>query len=285
MKKTYRVILLGFVALFVLVCVALLFRNRALSRAEQVQNTQPHAEDNRQTADAHLSAINQPRVVAKPTASKVRIAGNDYPVEFEDTALSNNLRERINSDLTTLFSFASSFERLKGQEVGAGAFRPLTLFLNDCEGFFILDDGSKKRVQVNKVFSDKYHQAFALMDAHSKTVQQVKDFIALMNNPSLLSQPTQILRDLCHFGHPASVDEDVIPSDDEVRAIVSEMQQWKYLGISALGFGVEKSPKLGGAEVPIVFVLIVDKNEADPSEFGGYILEFSDGKWREKWMP
>ena len=63
------------------------------------------------------------------------------------------------------------------------------------------------------------------------------------------------------------------------------MQQWKYLGISALCLGIETPARSGEVEVPVIFVLMVDKNEKDPSEFGGYFLEYNNGKWMHKWMP
>ena len=208
-----------------------------------------------------------------------------FPVEFEDIALSGTDRQRIVSDFEMFFSCASSFEKLKGREIQAGVFCPSILPLEDHDGILILDDRGKKSVQINKVFSDKYLQAIALMDAHSEAIQQVKEFVTLMNSPDLLSQPIQVLQDLCRFEHPPDVNEDYSPSDKEIRATIAEMQKRKYIGVSALYFDVGTSTRFRNVKVPQIMVFRGDKNQADPLDFGGYLLEFYNGKWRQGWLP
>ena len=262
-------------------CIGLLFFYRGLFGPEQAKQKQTAlvcAEGNaypKELAGIRLSVASPQDMASGQTTPRYTI-----PVVFEDASLSVTDRQRIVSDLTILLSFASSFEKLKGIEIEPGVFRPETLFLDERESFFILDDGDQKSVRVGKVFSDEYLQLLALMDNHSEAIQKVRELVALLNGDNLLSKPIQVLRDLYHWEHSSDT-----PSDDEVRAVVAEMQQWKYLGVSALAFDITKPTRSGEVEVPVIFVLMVDKNEKDPSEFGGYFLEYKDGRWQHKWMP
>ena len=58
-------------------------------------------------------------LLSQAQTAQVHIAGNNYPVEFEDTALSSADRQRIASDLAVPFSFVLSFEELKGWKIEA----------------------------------------------------------------------------------------------------------------------------------------------------------------------
>ena len=291
MKNTNRTIVLLYVCLLLLVCIGLLFYYKFSSRTEQAQPTLKHTGNKHQAETSKKTpfpSIDQRGAIAGQTMTmpQVHIAGKDCPVEFEDASISVTDRQRIIADFSVFLSLASSFDKLKGREVKAGVFRPVVLPLEEQDGIFLLDDNDKKNIQINSVFSDKYLNAFALTDVHSNAIQQVKDFVALMNDPNLPSKSMPILRDVCRFGRSLDEQDNVATlSDADVQAVVTEMQNEKYLGFSALYFGVGKSTQIDNVELPQLIVLTTGKNTKDPLDFGGYLIEFHNGKWIRGWLP
>ena len=227
-----------------------------------------------------------PFLVQAQTAPHICVTGKNYSVAFEDAALSEKNRQRISSDVAVFFPFATSFDRLKGDEVRAGVFRPSMLPLAaERNGMFIFDHDGKKNIQINKVFSDNYLKKFALMDAHSKDIEKVKDFLSLMNTPDLPSKPMPILRDVYRFWRSSDEPDVSTLSDDDVRAIIEERQQWKYLEVNAMCVGVKEPTRLDDAETLVLFILTTEKTAKAPLDFSLSLLELNNGMWSRGWLP
>ena len=215
--------------------------------------------------------------------AQVHIAGSNYPAKFDDTSLSFTNRKRIASDLTILLAVVPSFEELKGREIKAGVFQLSWLSSKALDGFFLLDDAGKKSMIIDKTASDKYLNAFAVMDAHASSVQKANEIVTLLNSNRLASQPMQVLKDLYRCGYFSNLSEDYSPPEDEVWEILNEMQKWRYLGVSALCFETKKAASSDGAEIPQVLIFTLDK--ATSTKVGTCPLVFDNGKWKRKWMP
>jgi len=225
-------------------------------------------------------------LLALAQTSQVHIAGNSYPVEFGDATLSVTNRQRIATDLTIIFSPATSFEDSKGKEddVTSGQFAPnvfKTMFLSGekNEGIFVLDQNAYQRVRVEKTASDKYLQSFALMKTHSNAVGKVNAFVAMMNDPNLQTKPIQVLRDMFHY----ELKKDGITpvTDADVRAYVAEViQPFRCRGFSALHFSLEQRPEVNGAEVLVISLCLFGKapeEEGDPPI--SWPILFHNGRW------
>jgi len=211
----------------------------------------------------------------------VNIVGTNYPVEFKDSNLLVKNRQRIASDLNVVFSIATSFDDLKGEEVETGVFQlgDSLMFLSDEEeNIFVVEKNNKTSIRVNKVVSDKYLQAFAWMDANTNVVQKAREFVAILNKPDLLTQPLQVLLDLGHTVPLSLVEENVPPDDAETRAMVAkDFFPYKYPGVSALNFYRKKVSALDFAEIPLMYLWAVDKS--DPTGMDAVPVGFYKGKW------
>ena len=217
---------------------------------------------------------------AQAQTSQVHIAGNDYPVTFTDTNLSAAVQQRMAADLTFVFTFASSFEELKGSEIETGVFRTrntLPLFMGEDEHIFIIATNANPSVRIDKFLSDKYLTTFAWMDTNSNTVQKAMGFIAILNSPDLPSKPAQVLLNLNHVAPVSNMDENHPPSDAEYRTMITNhFFPFRYPGFSALHFYFRR---VSGAdiEIPLLFLVAVDKS--DPSEMDALPIGFYKGKW------
>ena len=234
-------------------------------------------------------------LLGQAQTSEVQIAGSNYPVIFADTNLSSVVRQHIASDLTIVFSLAPSFEEaMGGDEVKAtvdlpgggtsianlhweGVFRPserYSMFDDEKrDGFFLVNYDNQKSIRVNKLASDRYLQAFTWMKANSNAVQKAYKFVALMNNTNLVSQPTQVLRNLSHIVPTVTL------SDDEIRTGFALMQKDKYLGISALSFFVEQRSEADDAEVPVFHLFAVKKTNPFENIAMAYPILYHKGRW------
>ena len=200
--------------------------------------------------------------------AQVQIAGINYPVIFADTNLSNIVKQRIASDLTAVFSPASSFREARGgetDEVEPGVFKPRRSNLNlpqgkKREGIFLVDSNNEKSVRIDKVASSNYVHAFKLMAAHSNAVKKVQEFYVTLKNTDWSTQPIQALKNLHHMTPEDREEFD----DDGYRGFAEEMQDnLTFRGITALGFSLQKRPEVGGREVLVY----------------GDLLIFYDGRW------
>jgi len=213
--------------------------------------------------------------------AQVHIAGNTYPVGFGDTSLSATNRQRIASDLSVVFSLASSFEELKGNEATTGVFHlgdTLMFMSGEDAEIFVIEQNKQKGIRVNKALSDKYLQAFAIQEVNSNAVQKAHEFVALINSTNLLSQSSvKIMQQIGHISPQAMED----PSADDIVQInkyVAEFKQWKYLEFSVLNFVVRQVSDLGemGAK-PVIMLFMI--NKSDPSEKFAIPFVFHNGKW------
>jgi len=213
--------------------------------------------------------------------SQVHIAGNNYPVQFEDTTLSVTNRQRIASDLTTVFSLATSFDELKGEEIKTDIFplgRDLMFMSREGDNIFIVATNSTTSVKVNKVVSDKYLKAFTWMDANTNIVQKAHEFVTLLNNPDLLLKPSQVLIDLGHTMPLSLIVENDPANETKMRNYLTEnVCPYKYPGVSALNFYRKPVSVLDFAEIPLLFLWVIDKS--DPTEVTAFPIGFYKGKW------
>ena len=218
--------------------------------------------------------------LAQAQTAQVHIAGSDYPVVFTDTNLSAQIQQRMATDLTFVFTFASSFEELKDSEVETGVFEignTLPLFLWENKHIFIVATNNTPSVRIDNFVSDKYLKAFAWMDANSNTVQKAREFVATLNSPDLLSKPTQELLSLRHFMPLSSIYENNPPSDAELRAYMADGPAlFTYPGFSALCFYFQEIVEVE-AEIPLLLLPMVSKT--DPSDWTAFPIGFYKGKW------
>jgi hypothetical protein len=196
--------------------------------------------------------------------AQVQVAGSNYPVIFADTNLSATVRQRIASDLTVVFSPASSFQDLKDRDGGEGIFKPdlrHAWFLTDekCEGVFIVDQNNEKSVRLNEVASSNYLHAFAFVDARSNTVKKLREFKATVRNTDWDVQPIKAVKALCYMKDPNG---DSI-SDDDYREFIRWAKGKELPEFSVLWFSFEKRPELDNKEVLV----------------HGNLLLFHNGKW------
>jgi len=230
-------------------------------------------------------------------------------VTFADTNLSFKVRQRIASDLTIVFSPATSFEVAQGgggqgveatialpgggtsvithngRDYWEGAFKPYSFacMLPDemREGVFLVDYDNQKSVRMTKAASDKYLQALVWVDAHSNTVKKAHEFVALLNSPDLLSKPIQVLKDLGHSKPLSNADENNPPSDAEIRAVFEKhICSGKYPGISVLNFYVKQVPEIGNAKIPMALLFAINKADPEPPDgIDAVPIGFYKGKW------
>jgi len=202
--------------------------------------------------------------VGQAQTAQVQVAGSNYPVIFADTNLSATVRQRIASDLTVVFSPASSFQDLKGRDGGEGIYKPSfwkTWFLTEktSEGVFIVDQNNEKSVRLNEVASSNYLHAFAFVDARSNTVQKLREFWITVRDTDWDAQPIKAVKALCYM---KNANGDPI-SDDEYRGFIKWMQEKATPDFSVLWFALEKRPEVGNKEVLV----------------HGNLLLFHNGKW------
>jgi hypothetical protein len=193
----------------------------------------------------------------------VRLAEDDYAVEFEDT-LAKAQRRRIAADLATLAAFARSFERLQDFLPGGS------------EGVSIVDRNGKKSMRVGKRLSDKYLQAFVLMDTHRDAVKKAYEFVDFLNRTHLPSQPMPVIRSLFHI-ETMDRHQDP-PTDDTFRNVVATLKQYKFSRFSALHFSVRWVPPFGGKDIPVVEQLPM-VHESDPAKDTLMPIDFYNGRW------
>lgn len=209
---------------------------------------------------------------------QVQIAGNNYPVAFADAGLSATNQQRIASDLTIVFSFTLSLEELKGLEIETGVFQAdnsTMLSTEESESVFIIDRNNEQNIRVDKALSDKYQQAFTVMDAHSNAVQKANAFVAFLNSTNLLSRPANEI--VSKVRHVPLEDADAL-SDNAIREFFDEPQQVKFPGFSALHFSIQQLPQFNGAEVPVIYPFFVI-HKSDPSKNIAAPIDFYKGKW------
>ena len=214
-------------------------------------------------------------LLGQAQTTQIHIAGNKYPVEFGDSTLSITNRQCIASDLATIFSFASSFKDLEDREEVIKDF----LFgdsSDEVNNIFVTGPNDNKLVRVDKVLSDKYLPAFALMKANSNAVQKAYEFVALLNNPNLPSQPIQALRDLYHVAPLAENAHH--PSDTALQNFVTELQQYKMPGFSALRFSVQRLPEFGDADIPVIECLFMF-HKSNTGKTLTLPIDFYNGQW------
>ena len=220
--------------------------------------------------------------------SQVHIAGNDYPVNFADTNLSSMVRQRIASDLTLIFSPATSFEESKRREVEEGKFRPhpeqaAFMLSRSSEGIFLIDQNNQQSIQVDKVASDLYLKSFALMKAQSNAVQKAKEFVTMLNATDLSALSAQELRGLIHAElWPKGEDNN---SDEGIQIFFTMMQKYRCLDICALNFFWQRMPEDDSTKVLVAGVYMVDKADPPVESPTACPIEFYKGKWGFGRMP
>ena len=220
-------------------------------------------------------------------AAGVRILENDYPMGFEDASLSATNKQRIASDLTTVFSLAVSFDKLKGEEAESGVFRlgDSLMFLSGEETNILIDErDSPKSIRMGKALSDKYLQAFALADTHSNAVRKAHEFVALLNSTNLFAQPpAQVIRQICHITPQAQALLENLPNDQQefakAQELIADFGQWEYAGFTVLNFSLRQVISLGDTDEtrPVIFLFTIQK--ANPSNVFGFPMTFYEGKW------
>ena len=210
--------------------------------------------------------------------AQVHVAGSDYPVTFADTTLSATNRQRIASDLTTVFSLAVSFDKLKGEEAESGVFKmedPLMFASGEDEYILIVERDDQQGIRVSKTLTDKYQQAFALVDSHSNAVQKAHEFVAMLNSTNLLSRPVdEVVQEVRH----EPLEGAYALSDNAIREIFVELQQLRFPGFSALHFSIQQFPQFDGADIPVINPFFVI-HKTDPSRNIATPIDFYDGKW------
>ena len=226
-------------------------------------------------------------LLAQAQTLQVDIAGTAYPVAFEDAALSVTNRQRIASDLTTVFSISPSFEELKGYADNPGVFRlrdDSMFFDNESDHVFLVDKNNQKSLLIEKPLSDKYQQTFAFLEAHSNAVQKAHEFVALLNSTNLLEQSAvQVLSQICHFAPKADtgvpLDLENLSNDEieQIEETAADYLSWKYYGFSVLRFYVKPAPRFGNVEVPCIIIFMTDKS--DPSKNFAAPIGFLNGRW------
>jgi hypothetical protein len=214
---------------------------------------------------------------------QVRIAENNYPVEFADTNLSVTNQQRIASDLTTVFSLISSFEDLEIDEVETGVFQldeELMFTAGEENHILILDNNNTKSIRVKKELSDKYQQTFILADGYSNAVQQASEFVTLLNSTNLLTQSSvQVIRQICHISPQAETEDPPSNEVAKIQKLATDFLQWRYLGFCVLNFSKEQVEVLGETgEKPVILLFTVGKS--DPSKRFAMPIVFHNGKWR-----
>ena len=228
---------------------------------------------------ALLCCISLP-FLAQAQTSQVYIAGSNYPVTFADTNLSAQVQQRMAVDLTFIFSFASSCEELKDNQIEPDVFQTsntLPLFSWEHNHMFIVATNNITSIRIGKVVSDKYLKTFTWMDANSNTVQKAREFIATLNSPDLLSKPTQTLLNLYHFEPLSGLEENNPPSGAETREnLTAVFFPFNYPGFSALHFYFKEVPEVN-MELPLLFLPMVSKS--NPSEWIAFPVGFYKGKW------
>jgi len=213
----------------------------------------------------------------------VQIVGQAYPVEFADTNLSAISRHRIASDLTTVFELTPSFEQLKGREISPGVFQfgDALMFTSGEEKYLsIVATNNSPSIWIKEALSDKYQQAFALVDAHSNTIQKAHEFVTLLNSTNLLSlSPVQVIRQICHITPDAETNDPPNEELDAIQRLAANFLQWRYPGFSVLNFSSRQVLDLGeAAEYPVILLFTVDKST--PSKMFAFPMVFYNGKWR-----
>jgi hypothetical protein len=226
--------------------------------------------------------------VVQAQTAQVHIAGSDYPVVFTDTNLSSKVRQRIASDLSIVFSAASSFDDAhegEGTKVVAGVYRldgltALIITEKESEGIFLVDRDNEKSVRVDKVASSNYVHAFKLVDAHSNAIAKLSGFIAQVNDPGWLTKTAKERRAMFHAS-PWPPDEGEFSDDNILEFFADVITLFKCPGFSALHFVEEKRPEIGDAEVLVLYLSLVDRNP-DPEEripFFAFPTLYYKGKW------
>lgn len=194
----------------------------------------------------------------------VPIAGDDYPVEFEDPALSRTQKRRIAADLGALSAFARSFERLRDFVAG------------ESEGISMSGGDGTKSIRVDKRLSDTYLRAFALMDARGDALKKAYEFVDFLNRTHLPSQPMPVIRGLFHI---ETMDRHRDPpTDDTFRDAIATLQQYKFGRFSALHFSMRWVPPFGGKDIPVIEHLPMF-HESDPSKNVMTPIDFYNGRW------
>ena len=215
------------------------------------------------------------------------VGTNSVPVEFEDTTLSLTNRQTIASDLSIIFSYATSFDALKGEGVSGSS---ETFFLNTptpprlpFEGrpdIQIFHDANSQHISVGKAVSDAYLEAIALHDNHVDEFQKANAFLALLNNPQLLTQPVSILRGLHHV---APLTPTVDPPDAAIIAFATETQVFSYPGISLLDFSYIDIPQV--SETPLLSFNLLFVQKTDSSTCMRFPVIYFAEKWGLGWTP
>jgi len=155
------------------------------------------------------------------------------------------------------------------------------------EGILIIDKGNDKRIQIDKVASDKYQRAFAWIESHPKAMQAIDRFITQLNSTNLLAEPIYVLREVCYNIIGDYIDINYPPSDDDVRAFFTgypsvsdddadeerepfigyRPNRYKCVGTTALSFAPDPSSHFGEECLYGIILSIVDKE--DPSKIEG----------------
>ena len=221
--------------------------------------------------------------LAQAQTAQIHIAGNAYPIEFADTTLSATNKYRIASDLTLIFSLASSFEEARGgggHEIEEGVFEPNTDVAMFCfsewgEDFLLVDQNNQRSIRVKKTGSDRYLRSFALMKTHSNAVHKAREFVTMLNTTDLSTQPIQEVRGLIH----AKLWSEENISDNSLREGIAELQKFKCIEISALNLFLQRVSKADNAEVLVLGLYMADKTNPSPENRRAWTFDFYNGKW------
>jgi len=219
---------------------------------------------------------------------QVCIAKTNYPVEFLDANLSMTNQQRIASDLTLVFSLATSFEEARGNRVAEGVFRPdidetMFCFSRWGEDFLLVDQNNQRSIRVKKAGSDRYLKSFALIKTHSNAVHKAKEFVTMLNATDLSALSVQELRGLIHAElWPEGEDNN---SDEGIQKFFEIVQKYRCLDICALNFFWQKMPEDENAKVLVAGLYMVDKANPPVENPTAWPIEFYKGKWGFGRMP